>query len=503
MGLAALWNKAMPVPMALAIAALMAATYQLTFMRCGTSPVTRNIATVALIGEPSLLLLLFAGHPWQMDMHMYFFAVLALNLAWFDRGPVFFGACLTAVHHLVLLYLLPYAVFPGAGDLSRVLLHALIVVFQMLVLLWVVNMVQQTFGRMGRLSDELVQKGEALEERTREAEAANRAKSMFLANISHEIRTPINAILGFSHLLQRAVLEPRQKDQVTKINTAGVSLLRLINDVLDFSKIEAGKLEFDQREFDLRSAIGSQLQMVSETAHAKGLRVEVRIDNNIPAVLIGDDMRFNQIILNLLSNAIKLTPSGKITLTAEMVELNDHVAGIRCAVEDTGIGMNAEQQAILFNSFAQADASTTRRFGGTGLGLAICRQIVEQMNGWIRVESTPDAGSIFTFMVRMQVAKSQTLIAPRPVAALQNLRVLVADDNPAARHIIQELFARLGMQADLADSGAKVIDRLCSAAASWRPYDLLMLDWKMPVLDGFATLQRLQATAANFPDPSQ
>ncbi|WP_207630242.1 response regulator [Paracoccus xiamenensis] len=447
-------------------------------------------------------MLLFTGHPWQMDMHMYFFAVLALNIAWFDRGQIFFGALLTATHHLVLLYLLPFAVFPGSGDLARVLLHAVIVVFQMLVLLWVVNMVQQTFARMAGLRDELVQKGAALEERTREAEAASRAKSMFLANISHEIRTPINAILGFSHLLQRAPLERRHKDQVGKINSAGVSLLRLINDVLDFSKIEAGKLEFDEREFDLRAAIGSQLQMVSESAHAKGLRVAVHIDSNIPPALIGDDMRFNQVILNLLSNAIKFTQEGRITLTAEMVELNDGIAGIRCTVQDTGIGLTEAQQGMLFNSFAQADASTTRRFGGTGLGLAICRQIVEQMAGWIGVESTPDTGSTFTFLVRMRVARTRAAAVPSTISTLGQLRILVTDDNPAARQIIQELFARMHMQADLASSGPKAIEMLQRAAEAGRPYDLLMIDWKMPDLNGFDTLRRLRRDCAGMPEPA-
>lgn len=501
MGLAAAWNRAMPVPTAMFTAAFLALIYQLAHWRAPIAPVTRYIATVALIGEPSLLLLLFAGHPWQMDMHMYFFAVLALNIAWFDRKTLILGANLTAMHHLVLLYLLPYAVFPSEGDLARVLLHAVIVAFQTMVLLWVVDKVQRTFRRIGRLSDELLRKGGALEERTHEAEAASHAKSMFLANISHEIRTPINAILGFSHLLQRAGLAPRQMDQVAKINSAGVSLLRLINDLLDFSKIEAGKLEFDLREFDPWQAIESQLQMVSETANAKGLWLEVRVDRNIPAALIGDDMRFNQVVLNLLSNAIKFTPEGRVVLTVEMVDIGNGMAGIRCKVEDTGIGMTAEQQALLFNSFAQADASTTRRFGGTGLGLAICRQIVEQMGGWIRAESTPGQGSTFSFMVRMKIAENPRKLLPRPDALQKRLRVLVVDDNPAARQIIQEIFARWDMLADLASSGEKVIEMLQAAVMAGRPYDLLMLDWKMPVIDGFETLARMRAHPGIAPQP--
>ena len=426
--------------------------------------------------------------------------MLALNIAWFDRGPVLLGALATALHHLFLLYLLPYAVFPGEGDLARVLLHAVIVIFQMAVLIWVVDMVQQTFGRMTRLSNELIQKGAALEERTQEAEAASRAISMFLANISHEIRTPINAILGFSHLLLRAALNPRQRDQVGKINAAGVALLRLINDVLDFTKIEAGKLEFDETEFNLRAAIGSQVQLISESAHAKGLELNIHVDRNIPDLLLGDDLRFNQVILNLLSNAIKFTPEGRITLTAEMVELKDGIAGIRCAVHDTGIGMTADQQSMMFNSFAQGDASTTRRFGGAGLGLAICRQIAEQMGGWIRVESHPGKGSTFTFLVRMRLVAHGALPRAQVSPTLRHLRVLIADDNPSARQIIQEIFARGGMQADLAGSGPKAIEMLRANAQLNHPYDLLLIDWKMPVVDGFETLDRMRA-AGVIPEP--
>ncbi|MFO1164490.1 MAG: response regulator, partial [Paracoccus sp. (in: a-proteobacteria)] len=249
----------------------------------------------------------------------------------------------------------------------------------------------------------------------------------------------------------------------------------------------------DLREFDPRAAIESQLQMVSETAHAKGLWLEVRVDRNIPAALIGDDMRFNQVILNLLSNAIKFTPEGRVVLTAEMVDIGNGMAGIRCKVEDTGIGMTPEQQALLFNSFAQADASTTRRFGGTGLGLAICRQIVEQMGGWIKAESTPGQGSTFSFMVRMKIAQNPRRALPRPDAVQKRLRVLIVDDNPAARQIIQEIFARWDMLADLASSGEKVVEMMLAATAEGRPYDLLMLDWKMPVVDGFETLARLRA----------
>lgn len=491
MGLAAWWNQVFSVTVAIIASASLAAVYHITWARFGISAVTRNISAIILVGEPSLLLLLFSGHPWQMDMHMYFFAMIALNIAWFDRNTLVSSSTATALHHLVLLYALPAAVFPAEGDLARVLLHAVIVAFEMVVLVWVCDKVHDAFDRIGRMSDEIVAKSTALEERTLEAEEASRAKSMFLANISHEIRTPINAILGFSHLIQRTALDPRQLDYVTKINGAGMSLLRLINDLLDFSKNEAGKLTLEAHEFDLRAAISSQVQMVSENAHNRNLAVTMRIDPDIPATVIGDEMRMNQVFLNLLSNAIKFTPQGTITVAAELLEQADGVASIRCSVSDTGIGMTPEQQSRLFNSFSQADSSTTRRFGGTGLGLAISRQIVEQMNGWIRVDSTPDIGSVFTFLVRLQVAENGNALA-RPCDALKKLRVLVADDNPAARQIIQEIFGGWGMPVTMVSSGPEALGMLEKEAEAGRPYDVVMIDWKMPGMDGLQTVRAMR-----------
>lgn len=239
------WLNGHSMAGAAAAGALLAGAYHLTWWRCGISPPTRYLSVVALVGEPALLLYLLRDHPWQMDMHMYFFAMLALTIAWFDRRTVQVAAAAIALHHLLLLYLLPQAVFPVQGNLMRVLLHAGIVAFQTAVLIWLIDMVAESFERIGRMSAEIVEKNVALEERTREAEEASRAKSMFLANMSHEIRTPMNAILGFCHLVQRTDLNAKQQDYIAKINGAGVALLRLISDILDFSKNEAGKLTLE------------------------------------------------------------------------------------------------------------------------------------------------------------------------------------------------------------------------------------------------------------------
>lgn len=491
-GAAAAWNKAMPVATAMMIGAILAAIYHLAWLRFGTAPVTRYLASVVLIGEPAFLLVLFSGHPWQMDMHMYFFAVMALNIAWFDRMSLILAATATALHHLVLLYLLPFLVFPGEGNLARVALHAVIVVFQMLVLIWVSDKVRMAFDRIGMMGDELVLKSIALEDRNRAVEESSHAKSMFLANVSHEIRSPINAVLGFSHLLQRSALDPQQRDYVAKLNSAGVSLLRLINDILDFSKNEAGKLLLEAHDFDLRTAIASQVQLVTESAHEKRLTIDVQIDDNIPPLLIGDELRLNQVVLNLLTNAIKFTEKGGVMIFAQNVDESEGYVTIKCSVSDSGIGMAPEQQRNLFTSFTQADSSTTRRFGGTGLGLAISRQIVEQMGGGITVQSAPNAGSVFSFAVRLKVSQS----IPKPIlpanTSLSGLRVLVADDSPASRDIINETLDRWGLHADLVSSGAEALSLLENSKIAGQAYDLVLLDWKMPTMDGLETLRAMQ-----------
>ena len=487
------WLMGHGVVTALLASTSLAGAYHLIWWRKGIAPSTRYLSAVALVGEPAILLVLLRGHPWQMDMHMYFFAMLALTIAWFDRRAVLVAAGATALHHVLLLYLLPYAVFPGEGNLERVLVHAAIVAFQTAVLVWLSDMVVKSFDRIGRMSAEIVAANGALEERTREAEDANRAKSMFLANMSHEIRTPMNAILGFCHLFQRTSLDPRQRDYITKINGAGVSLLRLINDILDFSKNEAGKLDLETRMFDLRASLGSQIHLVADSAASKNVTIECIVDDALPGELVGDELRFNQVLLNLLSNAVKFTDAGKITVVANLIDRSEDQARIEVSVRDSGIGMTPEQQTSLFSAFTQADSSTTRKFGGTGLGLAISKQIVELMGGKIRVESEPEVGSTFRFTVNMALSNGSENILLAPADPLRKLRVLVADDNAAARQIIEEIFRYWAMPVDLVASGAEAISAMETAVLSGKPYDLLLLDWKMPGLDGMDTIRAMRA----------
>jgi two-component system, sensor histidine kinase and response regulator len=473
--------------------AFLAGAYHLQWHYAGIAPSTRYVSAIALMGEPAMLLYLMRGNAWQMDMHMYFFAMLALTIAWCDRRALLVAAGVTAAHHLVLLYLLPYAVFPSAGNLDRVLLHAGIVAFQTAVLIWFSDRLVESFSRINQMSVEILSKNEALEQRTLEAEEANRGKSLFLANMSHEIRTPMNAILGFCHLIGRTELSTKQQDYVTKINNSGVSLLRLINDILDFSKNEAGKLTLENRPFDLRVAIENQINIVAVDAEAKGVHVHIDKAPGLPRMVSGDELRFNQVLLNLLTNAVKFSDKGDVTIGVRCVESDGSTIRLELFVRDHGIGMSAEQQARLFQSFTQADNSTTRRFGGTGLGLFICRQIVEQMGGGIAVDSIAGQGSTFTYNVLLGLPQAQQVEEAVVPGSLKGLRVLAADDNPASRQILREIFAGWGVELDLVASGQEALGALDAVADQARPYDLVLLDWKMPGMDGMETVREMRA----------
>ncbi|KFI29290.1 histidine kinase [Haematobacter massiliensis] len=477
---------------AVATGVFLAGAYHLTWRRHGIAPPTRFLSAVVLMAEPAVIIGLLDGHSWQMDWHMYFFAMLALTIAWFDERATLTAAVVTGLHHLLLLFILPGLIFPSDAHLGRVLLHAAIVAFQTGVLVWLVRMVVYRFHRIRQLHDELGRANEKLTERRREAEAANHAKGLFLANMSHEIRTPMNAILGFCHLLQRGTLTSRQNEHVRKISDAGETLLRVINDILDYSKNEAGRLLLEERPFDIRKVIEAQVQMMGAEADIKSVALQLRLGHDLPHVVVGDAHRFGQVLLNLIGNAVKFSSGGTVTVSARLTSVADERARVEVCVIDTGIGMTTDEQARLFSPFAQADSSTTRRFGGTGLGLAICRQIVESMGGGISVQSAPGRGSTFVASVTFGLAQEAPLI---PSERLRDLRVLLVDDNPAARQLLAEFFTGWGIEADLVASGSEAVAAVADAAQTFRPYDLLLLDWKMPGMDGMDTVKALKALA--------
>lgn len=470
--------------------ALLAACYHLSLRLYGMAPVTRYISAIALIGQPALLVFLFHGHPWQMDMHMYFFAVLALLIGWLDRRPIFLAAMAIALHHVILFYLLDWAVFHSGASLSRVGLHAAIVMFQAGVLVWISELLVSVFQKIERMQDLSVATNLALDQRRREAEEANSAKSMFLANMSHEIRTPLNAVLGFCQLLQRTTLDPRQQDYLGKISNSGGTLLRLINDILDFSKNEAGKLVLEEKAFDPRKTVELQVDYLLSAAQAKGISLRVDVGQG-PVGMIGDELRFAQVVLNLLGNAVKFTEEGGVVLTLREGEDAEGKPLVQLRISDTGIGIPAAQQDKLFTSFTQADTTTTRRFGGTGLGLAISRQIIEQMGGEISVESKEWHGT--TFFVTLPLMVDRVADWSRALERLRHLRLLVVDDNAAQCELVTAMLRDDHIAIETACSGLVALEMITAADGDGSGFDIVLLDWKMPGMDGIELARLLKA----------
>ena len=349
----------------------------------------------------------------------------------------------------------------------------------------------------------LLQESNAVLEK-RSAEAASRAKSAFVANMSHEIRTPMNAVLGLLQLLQHTELDARQLDYTKKAQGAAQSLLGILNDILDFSKVEAGKMTLDSTPFRLDELLRNLSVVLSSALHNKEVEVLFQLDPGVPPALCGDGMRLQQVLLNLAGNAIKFTQRGEVIVALRVVESAAASIRIEFSVRDTGIGIPADRLTAIFEGFTQAENSTTRRYGGTGLGLAISQRLVRLMGGELAVESTPGHGSRFSFT--LDFARDETLPASshgsEPAPQPTPLRALIVDDNATARDVLTAMASSFGWQTVTASSGTAAIEQLRQDNAAGGAFDIIFMDWIMPGMDGWETIQHIRAMRTETRPPA-
>ena len=456
----------------------------LAFLRPGKA-LTRYVIGVSQMLMSGLLIHLTGG---RIETHFHIFGSLAF-LAFYRDWRVLIPATLaTAADHLLRGVFWPQSAY---GVLSvapwRWFEHAAWVIFTDFFL------IQSCIQSVADMRDNSRKQAE-LEATTEVANAASRAKSEFLANMSHEIRTPMNGIMGMTEILMETELNPEQTEYLSLVKTSSDSLLQVINDVLDFSKIEAGRLDLDPIAFSLRESLGSAIKPFGIKADQKGLELACQVHPDVPDHLYGDPARLRQIVVNLVGNALKFTDAGEVVVSADVESRSGDDLALHFSVRDTGIGIAVEKQKLVFESFTQADGSTTRKYGGTGLGLTISARLAEMMGGRVWVESELGKGSTFHFTLRFRLQAQGTSPenreGPAP-AKYQGMAVLVVDDNKTNRLILQEMLSSRGLKPTLADSGKTALVALQAVKDAGKLYSLIVVDAHMPEMDGFTLAEQI------------